>query len=155
MTTPRSAKNRRPVEQVEQPPAIDPESQYFNPSRRAVVELRDDGNPATNHEIEIIARGVTWGYIDARAVKVRAQRELESMAQLEDLFQWLQDHANVDPDDMPDLRAALDDMPLGAVKEVMQAMGAALATAIQVPNASRQPGSSQGNMTAPIRRGRR
>ena len=158
MTRSRSAKPTQPVEQPTTPQPVDPaiEAQYFDPgrTRRAAVEITNNG-AGDDHLIELIVRGQSFGVIDTTDLRGSAQIELDRMRTIDDLFDWLVKHAGVTEDEIPQIEQDLGDMPAIAIRELMQAMGTAIATAITIPNPSRQPGSSPRTMTPRGRRGRR
>lgn len=89
--------------------------------------------------IDIRVNGKILGQIDVTTLKAKAQFELERMVKATDMLTWLSRYAGVSPEDLPDVEYELGEMPIGALLELGQSIGAAIGEAASLSKAKPRP----------------
>jgi hypothetical protein len=100
---------------------------------RAVPEAEPDESPI----VSIVVGGLELGSVDVRALKARAQFDLEDVKGAYDLLTWLQNYAGVAEADLPKIRDELGEMPIGAIIDLAQGISEAIGQALSVPKRKR------------------
>lgn len=109
----------------------------------------EDERPAqpTFRTIDIRVGGVVVGTVDTRALKARAQFDLEegigSPTPATALLRWLQKYAGLSDDDTPQVKAEIGEMPVSAIIDlfvsISEAVGKGMQPSPKSRRASRRP----------------